>query len=221
MIADYSASNLKDLYGKGFVYVDKTGFLKEWWNRGRKVTLITRPRRFGKTLTLSMIETFFSPLYKGVTKQDGSPLFEGLTVWEDEEMRALQGTVPVISMTLSGAKNGTKEEMHEILSTQVGYQFLRYDKALAENSLLSQAEKKRLHDYAKADDLDNPAKAFVTLCMVLKSGYGEAPILLLVYSFRICSICLKKRIIFLSLMIRAWIILLIYSVSFNSSYVYL
>ena len=179
MIADYSASNLKDLYGKGFVYVDKTGFLKEWWNRGRKVTLITRPRRFGKTLTLSMIEQFFSPLYKGVTKTDGSPLFEGLKVWEDEEMRSLQGTVPVISMTFSGAKSGTKKEMEELLSKQVRSQCRCYRDTLRNNGLLIEDDKELIRRYANTGYFDDPSIVFLDLCTVLQSAYGTAPILLL------------------------------------------
>ena len=60
-------------------YVDKTGFIKEWWDSGADVTLITRPRRFGKTLNMSMVECFFSNQYA-----DRGDLFEGLSVWRDE-----------------------------------------------------------------------------------------------------------------------------------------
>ena len=63
-----------------YFYVDKTSFIKEWWESGDAVTLITRPRRFGKTLTMSMVEQFFSVKYAG-----RSDLFEGLSLWEDEK----------------------------------------------------------------------------------------------------------------------------------------
>ncbi|MEY8427504.1 AAA family ATPase, partial [Lachnospiraceae bacterium 46-15] len=85
-------------------YIDKTNFIKEWWGRGDSVTLITRPRRFGKTLNMSMTEQFFSVDYAG-----RGDLFEGLSVWEDEEYRKLQGTYPVISLSFANVKEGTYE----------------------------------------------------------------------------------------------------------------
>ena len=78
-------------------YIDKTGLIKEWWELGSDITLITRPRRFGKTLNMSMMECFFSNAYAG-----RSDLFEGLSIWEDKSpdgeyrYRQLQGTFPVI-----------------------------------------------------------------------------------------------------------------------------
>mgnify|MGYP002869159968 CR=1 FL=1 len=179
MLVARGESDFQKLYGQGCVYVDKTYFLKKWWKGVDSITLITRPRRFGKTLTLSMIKYFFSPLYKGVTKADGSPLFEGLKVWEDEEMRSLQGTVPVISMTLSGAKSGTKKEMEELLSKQVRSQCRCYRDTLRNNGLLVEDDKELIRRYANTDYYDNPSKVFLDLCTVLQSAYGTAPILLL------------------------------------------
>ncbi len=80
-------------------YVDKTAFLKEWWESEDEVTLITRPRRFGKTLTMSMTEQFFSVNYAG-----RGDLFEGLSIWQEEKYRALQGTYPVISLSFANVK---------------------------------------------------------------------------------------------------------------------
>ena len=88
----------KLLESEGF-YIDKTKFLKEWWEGKDEVTLITRPRRFGKTLTMSMVEWFFSAQYAG---QKG--IFEGLEVWKDKEFRRLQGSYPVISLSFSDVK---------------------------------------------------------------------------------------------------------------------
>ena len=82
-----------------YFYVDKTGFIKEWWEKGDSVTLITRPRRFGKTLTLSMVEQFFSIRYAG-----RSDLFENLEIWKEEAYRKLQGTYPVIYLSFAGIK---------------------------------------------------------------------------------------------------------------------
>lgn len=67
------------LIEEGKFYIDKTGFIKEWWEAGSTVTLITRPRRFGKTLNMSMLECFFSKRYA-----DRSDLFEGLSIWDEK-----------------------------------------------------------------------------------------------------------------------------------------
>ena len=85
-------------------YVDKTKFIKEWWENLDDVTLITRPRRFGKTLTISMTEQFFSIKYAG-----RGELFEGLSIWEDEKYRKLQGTYPVISLSFANVKETSYE----------------------------------------------------------------------------------------------------------------
>ncbi len=84
---------------KNNFYIDKTDFIKEWWEADDEVTLITRPRRFGKTLTMSMLEKFFSVNYAG-----RGELFEGLSIWQDEKYRKLQGTFPVISLSFANVK---------------------------------------------------------------------------------------------------------------------
>ena len=88
-----------DLIQKNYFYVDKTSFIKEWWESGDSATLITRPRRFGKTLNMSMVEQFFSIKYA-----NRGDLFEGLSIWEDEKYRDLQGTYPVISLSFANVK---------------------------------------------------------------------------------------------------------------------
>lgn len=80
-------------------YVDKTDFIREWWEENDDVTLITRPRRFGKTLNMSMLECFFSKKYAG-----RSELFEGLSIWERQEYHELQGSWPVIFLSFAGVK---------------------------------------------------------------------------------------------------------------------
>ena len=84
---------------ENYFYVDKTAFIKEWWDSGDDVTLITRPRRFGKTLNMSMLEHFFSLKYAG-----RGDLFEGLAIWNEEKYRNLQGTYPVISLSFAIVK---------------------------------------------------------------------------------------------------------------------
>ena len=91
--------NFSKIIENGYFYVDKTGFLKEWWESGDEVTLIMRPRRFGKTLTMSMTEQFFSVNYAG--RED---LFKGLDIWKEEKYRKLQGTYPVISLSFANIK---------------------------------------------------------------------------------------------------------------------
>ena len=82
-----------------YFYIDKTGFIKEWWESGDAVTLIARPRRFGKTLTMSMLDTFFSIKHK-----DKEELFENLSIYKEEKYRELQGTIPVISISFADVK---------------------------------------------------------------------------------------------------------------------
>ena len=80
-------------------YVDKTGFIREWWENKDDVTLIARPRRFGKTLNMSMLECFFSTSFAS-----RSDLFAGLSIWQEEKYRRLQGTYPVINLSFANVK---------------------------------------------------------------------------------------------------------------------
>ena len=80
-------------------YVDKTDFIKDWWEKEDSVTLIPCPRRFGKTLSMSMVECFFSNRYR-----DRGELFEGLSIWEEEEYRKLQGALPVLFLSFAKVK---------------------------------------------------------------------------------------------------------------------
>ncbi len=93
-------------FGKiiNYFYIDKTSFIREWWESGDDVTLIARPRRFGKTLTMSMLERFFSVEYA-----DRGELFAELSIWQDAKYRDLQGTYPVISMSFANVKEKNYE----------------------------------------------------------------------------------------------------------------
>lgn len=93
---------------KNNFYIDKTEFIKEWWEFDDAVTLITRPRRFGKTLNMSMLEKFFSIEY---AKRD--ELFEGLNIWKYKEYREIQGTYPVIFLSFANVKENTYEQARE------------------------------------------------------------------------------------------------------------
>ena len=94
----------EDIRKNNYFYIDKTSLIKEWWEAGDSVTLIARPRRFGKTLNMSMLEYFFS-----VDHADRGDLFEGLSVWKDEKYQAVQGTYPVISLSFANVKENHYE----------------------------------------------------------------------------------------------------------------
>lgn len=104
-----------DLIKNHLFYVDKTAFIKEWWDSRDRVTLITRPRRFGKTLTMSMLENFFS-----IELPDNSDLFRKLNIWQEKSYRKLQGTFPVISISFANVKEPcyemTKQRIAQILT---------------------------------------------------------------------------------------------------------
>lgn len=121
-----------DLIQKKYFYIDKTSFLKEWWEKGDSVTLITRPRRFGKTLNMSMTEQFFSMDYAG-----RGDLFEGLFIWREEKYRKLQGTYPVISLSFANVKEvnyvNTRERICQLLTNlYVKHSYLKESKVLTD-----------------------------------------------------------------------------------------
>ena len=109
-----------DIRENKYFYIDKTGLIKEWWSSGDAVTLITRPRRFGKTLNMSMLNCFFSNRYA-----NRGDLFEGLSVWEDEKYRQLQGTYPVIFLSFADVKADNIEAAKAQVKVKVAELFNR------------------------------------------------------------------------------------------------
>ena len=103
-------------------YVDKTSFIKEWWENEDIVTLITRPRRFGKTLNMNMLECFFSNKYK-----DRGDLFEGLDIWKEEKYCKLQGTYPVIFLSFADVKQNNYEETIQKIKKIIFDIYQKYD----------------------------------------------------------------------------------------------
>ena len=118
-----------------YFYVDKTDFIREWWNGGDAVTLITRPRRFGKTLTMSMTEQFFSIKYAG-----RGDLFEGLAIWQEEKYRALQGTYPVISLSFANVKETNYQNTRAKICQLIASEYARCS-FLLEGDCLTEQEK--------------------------------------------------------------------------------
>ncbi len=158
---------------KGYFYVDKTKFIREWWESGDRVCLITRPRRFGKTLNMSMTEQFFSVKY--TQRED---LFKGLSIWEAQEYRQLQGTYPVISLSFANIKEGNyitaRRKICQILSNiYSSYNFLM------EDTFLDRKERKFFEDVTV--DMDDVTATFALhqLSSYLSRYYGKNVIILL------------------------------------------
>lgn len=124
------------LIEQGRFYIDKTDFIREWWNTGSEVTLITRPRRFGKTLNMSMLECFFSIQYA-----ERSDLFERFSIWQEEKYRQLQGTFPVIFLSFANIKALTYKQM-EFKLTKVIADLYDQNRCLITEDLLSDNERK-------------------------------------------------------------------------------
>ena len=127
--------NYRTIIENNYFYVDKTSFIKEWWDGGDSVTLITRPRRFGKTLTMSMVEQFFSVDYT-----DRGDLFEGLSIWKEEFYRKIQGTYPVISLSFANVKEKTYAQTKQRICRLIGEIYSK-NRFLLESGLLSEQEK--------------------------------------------------------------------------------
>ncbi|MGN0485042.1 MAG: AAA family ATPase, partial [Lachnospiraceae bacterium] len=156
-----------------YFYIDKTAFIKEWWESGDDATLITRPRRFGKTITMSMLEAFFSVEYA-----NRGDLFDGLSLWKEEKYRQLQGTYPVISLSFANVK----ETDYQTASYRIRQLLMKqYEKKsfLLDSDALSDAEKvyfKRMaSDMSEAD----APMAIYQLSDYLCRYYGKKVIILL------------------------------------------
>ena len=163
-----------ELREEGYFYIDKTSFIKEWWERGDSVTLITRPRRFGKTLNMSMVEQFFSVEYAG-----RSDLFEGLSIWEEEKYRELQGTYPVISLSFARVKEGnytdTRAKICEILrNLYIRFSFVK------DSEVLTDADRDYYNRMLAAEISNSDAtSALYQLSDYLCRYYGKKVIILL------------------------------------------
>ncbi len=154
-------------------YVDKTAFIKEWWENKDMVTLITRPRRFGKTLNLSMLEQFFSVEYAG-----RGDLFEGLAIWEEEKYRRMQGTCPVIALSFADVKETTFAETREKICYTIEKVFHRY-RYLLESGLLDEQEKEFFSSVSAEMKGYMATSSLGTLSEYLYRYYGKKVIILL------------------------------------------
>ena len=140
---------------------------------GADVTLITRPRRFGKTLNMSMIECFFSNKYAG-----RGDLFEGLSIWNKEQYRQLQGTYPVIFLSFANIKAAEYEEM-EYRITKVIADLYEQNSYLLEGNLLSKNESKYYESIQPGIRKVVIADAVHSMANFMKRYYGKDVIILL------------------------------------------
>ena len=163
-------------------YIDKTSFIKEWWENKDDVTLITRPRRFGKTLNMDMIKCFFSNEYK-----DRGDLFEGLEIWKDEKYCELQGTYPVIFLSFAEIKkNNFKDTKNDIIS--IINEAYKQHSYLIRSNVLTDAEKgifDKFDNYSKDTDVSKEmsneivCRAIKDLSSMLCRHFGKKVIILL------------------------------------------
>ena len=154
-------------------YIDKTDFIRLWWENRDDVTLITRPRRFGKTLNMNMLERFLSIEYTG-----RGEVFKGLSIWKDEKYRNLQGTYPVIFLSFAGIKSSSFDEARKSLFYLIEKLYNRYEFLLKEDSL-NEKEKDFIKNISVNMDNYSAISSLGTLSEFLYRYYGKKVIILL------------------------------------------
>ena len=154
-------------------YIDKTMFIKEWWENQDDVTLITRPRRFGKTLNMDMLKCFFSNEYK-----DRGDLFEGLDIWKEEKYREIQGTYPVIFLSFAKIKQNTYEGAIKQIKNELINQYNAFD-YIMESNLYNENERAQYKSVCVGMDDAVAQEAINNLSNYLSRYYGKKVIILL------------------------------------------
>jgi hypothetical protein len=165
--------DFETLVERNCFYVDKSAFIREWWESEDSVTLITRPRRFGKTLNMSMLERFFSLKYAGKGE-----LFEGLDIWKEEKYRNLQGTYPVIFLSFAPVKatnySDAREHIYSLISDLYNAHFY-----LLDSGVLTGGEKEYfLRACSKLNEID-AVTSLNKLSNFMSRYYGKKVIILL------------------------------------------
>lgn len=159
-----------------YYYIDKTLFIKDLLDMKGEVNLFTRPRRFGKTLNMSMLRCFFEKDMPGQAE-----LFRGLQIMEaGERYLAFMGRYPVISLSLKSMKQPSCELSFEMLKKEVGSEFARHWRQVEESGKLTQAQKER---YLRIRDLrgveSDYADALKFLSECLRISEGERTVILI------------------------------------------
>ena len=165
--------NFDELIEKKCFYIDKTDFIREWWENNDSVTLINRPRRFGKTLNMSMVEAFFSVEYA-----DRGDLFEELSIWKNEKYRKLQGTYPVIFLSFANIKEPdyitTRKKICQVI-TELYEKYL----FMMESDLYSDREKDYMRRINSEMDDADASMSIHFLAKFLYRYYGKKVIVIL------------------------------------------
>lgn len=165
--------NYSTLIENNYFYIDKTSFIREWWEAGDAVTLIARPRRFGKTLNLSMLEHFFSIQY--FNRND---LFKNMSIWKNESYHALQGTFPVISLSFATVKETTFENARLRICRLISEIYER-NRFLLKGDLLSESEKTFFQTVNASMPDETATYALNKISEFLYRYYGKKVIILL------------------------------------------
>lgn len=160
-----------------YYYVDKTGIIKELLDKRAEVNLFTRPRRFGKSLNLSMLRYFFELSVDG---KNNTHLFEGLEIMSaGEKYTKEQGQYPVIALSLKAAKQPDFNMAYASLVDDIGREYDRHNDVLRSENISAADKEKfiRIRD-RKADRIDY-AKSLLFLSQCLEKYYGRKVLLLL------------------------------------------
>lgn len=156
-----------------YFYIDKTDFIRQWWENADDITLITRPRRFGKTLNMNMLNCFFSRQYK-----NRGDLFEGLSIWTDQKYRELQGSYPVIFISFADVKqNNYKDAIQKIKNIIVdAYRQHRY---INKEDCFTENEKQQMMEITEKMDDVTAQDALKNLSSYLNLLYGKKVLIFL------------------------------------------
>ena len=156
-----------------YFYIDKTDFIRQWWKNADDITLITRPRRFGKTLNMSMLNCFFSRQYA-----ERGDLFEGLSIWEEEKYRELQGTYPVIFISFADVKQNNYEDAVQKIKNII-VDVYRQHRYLEQQECFSESEKQNILSVTEEMNDVTAQDALKNLSKYLKLLYGKKVLIFL------------------------------------------
>ena len=156
-----------------YFYIDKTDFIRQWWENADDITLITRPRRFGKTLNMNMLNCFFSRQY-----ENRGDLFKGLSIWTDQRYQKLQGSYPVIFISFADVKqNNYKDAIQKIKNIIVDvYRQHRY---LNKEECFTENEKQQMMEITEKMDDVTAQDALKNLSSYLNLLYGKKVLIFL------------------------------------------
>ena len=167
-IQDFESLRMNDCF-----YVDKTDFIREWWTGQDAVTLITRPRRFGKTLNMSMLNCFFSNKY-----ENRGELFEGLKIWEDPEMREQQGKWPVLFLSFADIKSTSFHDTKASLNQMISKLYSQYE-WMMQDERYTNRDREIFNAVGLDMDQASAARSLQNLCGWMERFYGKKVLIFL------------------------------------------